>query len=184
MLKLLDKPFIDGLLVFEPRHFEDERGYFFENFHLKRYAELGLNENLVQDNVSFSKANVIRGLHYQIPPFGQGKLVSVLKGKVLDVAVDIRKNSPTFGQHFSIELSEKNHFLFWIPQGFAHGFSVLSEDCIFMYKCSNFYDKSSERGIKFNDFELNIDWKLNDQNCIISEKDQELPNWKDIVDFF
>lgn len=175
MFKLSDNIPINGLLVFETKSFTDERGYFFESYQVDKFRTLGLNENFVQDNVSNSKKNVIRGLHYQREPFAQGKLVTVLKGRVLDVAVDIRRDSKTFGQSFSIELSETNKKIFWIPIGFAHGFSVLSEECIFLYKCTNFYDKSSEGGIRFDDPQLSINWMIDSGSEIVSEKDLELP---------
>lgn len=163
---------IEGLWIIQPRIFKDSRGYFFETFQSNRYKEIGILEDFVQDNLSFSTKNVIRGLHFQNPPFAQGKLVSVVKGRVLDVAVDIRKNSPTYGQHFSIELSDENHLQLWIPVGFAHGFSVLSDCAYFSYKCTNFYHQPSEDGILFNDESLSIDWKV--ESPIVSDKDLQL----------
>lgn len=168
----IKKTFIEGLLVIQPRIFKDSRGYFFETYQSNKYKEIGITEEFVQDNLSFSTKNVIRGLHFQNPPFAQGKLVSVVKGKVLDVVVDIRKDSPTYGQHFSIELSDENHLQLWVPVGFAHGFSVLSDYAYFSYKCTNFYHQPSEDGILFNDESLSIDWKV--ENPIISDKDLQL----------
>jgi len=164
------KTTIEGLLIIQPIVFEDKRGYFFESWSKSAFDAAGLNINFVQDNQSFSSKDVIRGLHFQNPPFEQGKLVRVLKGSVLDVAVDIRKDSSTFGQHVSILLSGKNKKMFWIPPGFAHGFSTLEENTIFSYKCSNSYHKESERSLMWNDTDLNIDWKI--KNPIISEDDQ------------
>ena len=161
---------IEGLLIIEPRVFEDERGYFFESWSKDTFENAGLNINFVQDNQSFSSKGVVRGLHFQNPPFAQGKLVRVLKGSVLDIAVDIRENSPTYGEYFSIHLSEENKTMFWIPPGFAHGFSTLEDNTIFSYKCSGVYNKESEGSLMWNDSDLNIDWKI--KNPIISEKDQ------------
>ncbi|MBT5354505.1 MAG: dTDP-4-dehydrorhamnose 3,5-epimerase [Flavobacteriales bacterium] len=161
---------IEGLLIIEPRVFEDERGYFFESWSKDAFENAGLDINFVQDNESLSSEGVVRGLHFQNPPFAQGKLVRVLKGSVLDVAVDIRKNSPTYGKHVSAHLSEENKTMFWIPPGFAHGFSTLENNTIFSYKCSGVYNKESEGSLMWNDTDLNIDWKI--KNPIISEKDQ------------
>jgi dTDP-4-dehydrorhamnose 3,5-epimerase len=164
-----EKLFIDGLILVKPDFFPDDRGYFFESFNKKKYEDVGINQIFVQDNISKSVLGTIRGLHYQIGNFAQGKLCSVIVGKVLDVAVDIRFGSPTFGKYYSAELSEENKYQLWIPAGFAHGFSVLSDYAIFSYKCTNLYDKSSERSILFNDTQLNIDWKVSQP--IISQKD-------------
>lgn len=161
---------IDGLLIIEPDVFRDNRGYFFESFNFKKYFELGNNLNFVQDNISKSKHRTVRGLHYQVGLNAQGKLCQVLKGRVLDVAVDIRFGSPTFGKYYSIELSEYNHLQFWMPAGFAHGFSVLSDEAIFSYKCTAFYDKASERCIIYNDNDLHIDWMI--ENPVVSENDK------------
>jgi dTDP-4-dehydrorhamnose 3,5-epimerase len=150
----------DGLFIFELGVFEDARGCFFESFNVSRYEEKHITECFVQDNVSVSSYGVIRGLHFQSGEFAQAKLVQVLKGKVLDVAVDLRSDSPTFGQHYSVELSDENHLQFFIPRGFAHGFSVLSEEVMFHYKCDNYYHKESENGIVYNDSTLNIDWRI------------------------
>ena len=160
---------IEGLLILEPRVFEDERGYFFEAFNNTRYEEAGINQQFVQDNISKSTYGTIRGLHYQVGDYAQGKLCQVLTGRVLDYAVDIRFGSPTFGMHFSLELSEKNKKQFWLPAGFAHGFSVLSNEAVFHYKCTNYYNKESERSIIYNDPDLNIDWSV--PNPILSVKD-------------
>lgn len=164
-----EKVFIDSLLVVTPDIFLDERGYFFESFNKEKYVNGGITFSFVQDNLSKSKKGTIRGLHYQIGEAAQGKLCSVILGKVLDVAVDIRFGSPTFGKYFSLELSEENKKQLWIPPGFAHGFSVLSEEAIFSYKCTNLYSKQNERSIIFNDEFLNIDWKV--EAPVISPKD-------------
>lgn len=160
---------IDGLILIKPRVFNDDRGYFFESYSEKVFLENNLFQNFVQDNVSYSRKGTIRGLHYQVGENAQGKLCQVLFGKVLDVAVDIRYGSPTFGEYFEVELSSENHNQIWIPPGFAHGFSVLSEEAIFHYKCTALYSKKDERSILFNDKDLNIDWKVDALN--ISEKD-------------
>lgn len=169
---------IKDLLVIEPQVFGDERGYFFESYHQLKFKEVAFMEMFVQDNESLSTKGTIRGLHFQAPPFAQGKLVRVVQGAVYDVVVDIRKNSPTYGQSFGIELSAHNHLMFWIPSGFAHGFSVLTDQTIFLYKCTNFYNKEAEGGILWNDPALAIDWKVD--NPIISPKDQELPTLADL----
>jgi dTDP-4-dehydrorhamnose 3,5-epimerase len=170
---------IPGLVVIKPTVFEDGRGYFFESYNEDRYHQHGIDTRFVQDNVSRSSYGVIRGLHYQLAPYAQAKMVQVLKGSVLDVAVDLRKNSPTFGQHFAIELSEENKLQFYIPEGFAHGFSVLSEDVLFAYKCNQIYNQSAERGISYNDPDLGIDWKIPSQEAVVSHKDSILPSFKD-----
>jgi dTDP-4-dehydrorhamnose 3,5-epimerase len=162
---------IEGLFSFVPNVFSDERGAFMETFNQRIIDEAaGRKVEFVQDNQSISKINVVRGLHFQIPPFAQAKLVRVLKGKVIDIAVDLRKNSPTFGHHVSVELSAENNTVFFIPEGFAHGFSVLEENTVFAYKCSNFYSKTHEGNVLWNDPSLNIDWKV--QHPIVSEKDK------------
>jgi len=169
---VLTKSYIEGLYILEPRVFEDSRGIFFETFNdLKFKEEIGLDVEFVQDNESISKKNVLRGLHFQLPPFAQGKLVRVVSGRALDVAVDIRKNSPTYGKYHLVELSSENKKQFWIPPGFAHGFVALEENTIFNYKCTNYYSPVSERTIQWNDPLLNIDWKISEP--IISEKDQK-----------
>lgn len=173
------KTVLDGVLIVEPDVFVDERGFFLETFEEKRYQEaLGLPGRFVQDNFSFSKKGVLRGLHYQAPPFGQGKLVSALSGTVLDVAVDIRSGSPTFGQHVSMELSGENHRQLFIPAGFAHGFVVLSASALFAYKCTSVYSREHDRGILWNDPALGIGWGVADP--IVSEKDRQHPLLADI----
>ena len=162
---------IEGLVVIETRKFEDNRGYFYESYNLSKYQELiGESISFVQDNISVSAKNVLRGLHFQNPPHAQGKLVSVLKGSVLDVAVDIRKDSKTYGKYKSIVLSAENGLQFWIPPGFAHGFLALEDDTIFSYKCTNNYHPESEESLMWDDADLAIDWRIN--NPIISSKDQ------------
>lgn len=166
----------------EPKVFEDQRGYFFESFNQKKFAELtGLMVSFVQDNQSFSSKGVLRGLHYQKGESAQAKLVRVLQGKVLDVAVDIRKGSPTYGNVFKTILSAENHKQLFIPRGCAHGFVTLSNTATFFYKCDNFYDPKAEAGIIYNDANLNIDWEVTDSQLIISEKDKILPHFKDLV---
>jgi len=160
---------LDGLLIIKPKVFGDDRGYFFESYNEEVYRNAGINLCFVQDNISKSKKGTIRGLHYQIGDKAQGKLCKVIYGKVLDVAVDIRFGSPTFGKYFSSELSEENHTQLWIPPGFAHGFSVLSDEAIFSYKCTALYSKQHERAILYNDKQLNIDWIVDEP--IVSEKD-------------
>lgn len=178
-------PFIDtgiqGLWVFEPKVFPDSRGYFFESYNKKVFAENGIDCDFVQDNQSSSTYGVIRGLHFQLPPYSQAKLVRVLSGRILDVAVDIRRSSPTFGKHFTIELSAENNRQLFLPHGFAHGFSVLSEKAEVLYKCDAFYNKQSESGIMYNDADLNIDWQIPEADRIISEKDMVNPLFKDLV---
>jgi len=165
---------IKGLYILEPRVFGDDRGYFFESFNSQTFKELtGVELDFVQDNQSMSGKNIVRGLHFQNPPFEQGKLVRVIKGEVIDVAVDIRKDSPTYGEHVSVKLTGENNRMFWIPPGFAHGFSSLVDGTIFSYKCTNYYNKESEGSVAWNDSDLNIDWEV--ENPIISEKDQESP---------
>jgi len=173
-MKLLSTP-IDGLTVIEPTVFEDERGYFVETYKAKDMIGFGIDSVFVQDNESKSSKGVIRGLHYQIAPYAQAKLVRVIEGTVWDVAVDLRKNSATFGKWFGVELSGENKKQFYIPRGFAHGFSVLSEKAIFAYKCDGYYNKDAERGIIYNDPLLNIDWKLADVEALVSKKDLHLP---------
>lgn len=168
---------IPGLLIIEPDVFSDQRGYFFESYNREKFKKEGIEANFVQDNASSSIRGVIRGLHYQLAPYSQAKLIQVLKGKVLDVAVDLRHGSPTFGEHLSIELSDENHRQFFVPRGFAHGFSVLSDEVLFSYKCDNLYNKEAERGISFNDPFLKIDWKIPPAEAIISGKDQALPSF-------
>ena len=162
---------IEGLVVIETKRFDDSRGYFYESYNLKKYQDLlGASFNFVQDNISVSAKNVLRGLHFQNPPHAQGKLVSVVKGSVLDVAVDIRKDSRTYGKYQSIVLSAENGLQFWIPPGFAHGFLALEDDTIFSYKCTNYYHPESEESLIWNDTDIAIDWKI--KNPIISPKDE------------
>lgn len=164
---------IEGVVIIKPRIFYDARGYFFESFSQKEFDEKVRPIRFVQDNESKSSYGVMRGLHYQKMPYTQSKLVRCVKGKVLDVAVDIRKGSPTFGKHVAVELSEDNHLQFFIPKGFAHGFAVLSEEAIFQYKCDAFYAPQSEGGIQLIDENLNIDWRIPVKDVILSEKDLE-----------
>lgn len=173
---------IEGLLILKPRIFEDERGYFFESYNTNVFKGLGVNNEFLQDNESASKKNVLRGLHFQSPPFAQGKLVRVISGSVVDIAVDIRKNSPNYGKHFSIELSADNKIIFWIPPGFAHGFVSLEDNSIFSYKCTQVYNKDSEQCLLWNDPVLNIDWGVNDP--LVSSKDQIGLNFKDFISPF
>jgi dTDP-4-dehydrorhamnose 3,5-epimerase len=167
---------IQGLLIIEPKIFSDDRGYFYETFQAKRYKDAGIDADFIQDNEAFSGYGVVRGLHYQLAPYAQAKLVRVIQGVVLDIAVDIRKGSPTFGQWVGLELSETNKCQFYIPRGFAHGYSVISKTAIFSYKCDNQYHPQSERGINIKDTSLNLDWKLPENEMIISSKDTVLPN--------
>jgi dTDP-4-dehydrorhamnose 3,5-epimerase len=174
----IEKTNLDGVLVLEPDYFTDERGYFFESYNKKKYGDSGLNFEFVQDNISKSQKGTLRGLHYQIGKYAQGKLCQVITGSVLDVAVDIRWGSSTYGKHFAVELTGENHKQIWIPPGFAHGFSVLSDEAIFSYKCTAFYSKQDERSILFSDEDLNIDWKVKEFK--ISEKDLLAVRFKDI----
>lgn len=175
---------IEGVVIIEPRIFKDDRGYFFESFSQREFEEKVCKTTFVQDNESKSSYGVLRGLHFQKPPFAQSKLVRVIKGAVLDVAVDIRKGSPTFGQYVSVELTGENHRQFFIPRGFAHGFSVLSEEVIFQYKCDNFYSPQSEGAIAWNDPDLNIDWRIPAEKVVLSEKDSKHPRLKDWQNMF
>jgi dTDP-4-dehydrorhamnose 3,5-epimerase len=171
---------LKGCFIIQPKVFQDKRGYFFESFNQNTFnALIRSNINFVQDNESFSSKGVLRGLHFQKGKYAQAKLVRVIKGKVLDIAVDIRKESPTFGQHFAIELSEENKTQLFIPRGFAHGFIVLKNETIFSYKCDNYYNKASESGILYNDKTLNIDWKLKEDEFILSDRDKTLETFKD-----
>ncbi len=181
-MEIINTP-IPDLIILKPRVFKDDRGYFFEAYNDNRYKEAGIKFDFVQDNISYSSKNTIRGLHYQIGDFAQSKLVQVVQGKVIDVAVDLRKNSPTFGKHFAIELSDENNLQFYIPHGFAHGFSVLSETALFHYKCDNYYNKESERGIIYNDKTIGIDWQIDLNNAIVSEKDIILPTFENATKF-
>lgn len=163
---------LSGVYVFEPKKFIDSRGYFMESYNKQLLKEYIGDINFVQDNESKSTYGVVRGLHFQKPPFAQAKLVRVVHGKVLDIAVDIRNGSPTFGQHFAIELSDENHRQLFIPRGFAHGFSVLSNEVVFQYKCDNYYQPSSEGAVLWNDSELNINWAIDNEHVILSDKDK------------
>lgn len=171
---------LEGLLVIEPKVWKDNRGYFYESYNARLFADAGIDVNFVQDNQSFSQKGALRGLHAQSMPFEQGKLVRVLQGMVLDVAVDIRKESATYGQHFCIELSGENHKQLWVPPGFLHGFLTLEDQTIFTYKVSNYYDKNSEIGVMWNDADLNIEWSryMPESTFLLSDKDQVLDNFK------
>lgn len=176
---------IEGLFVIKPRVFQDERGYFFESFNAKAFKEAtGVDVTFVQDNESRSHYGVVRGLHFQNPPHTQSKLVRVVRGSVLDVAVDLRKGSPTFGKYHAVELTEDNHLQFFIPQGFAHGFAVLSKDAIFQYKCDNYYAPSSEGGIAWNDTDVCIAWPIPINDIELSQKDAGNPSLKDFTSPF
>lgn len=166
---------IPGLLIIEPKVFSDDRGYFYETFQNRRYKESGIDAEFIQDNEAYSGYGVVRGLHYQLAPYSQAKLVRVIQGTVYDVAMDIRKGSPTFGQWVGIELSETNKRQFFVPKGFAHGYSVISKSAIFSYKCDNLYHPQSERGININDPSLDINWMIPENEMIISPKDLVLP---------
>lgn len=170
---------IDGVVILEPKVFKDARGYFFESFSLREFEEKVCKINFVQDNESMSSYGVMRGLHFQTPPYTQSKLVRCVKGKVLDVAVDIRNGSPTYGQHVAVELTEDNHRQFFVPRGFAHGFAVLSETAVFQYKCDNFYAPQADDGISIKDDSLGIDWMIPTENALLSEKDTKHALLKD-----
>ena len=179
-MKIESTPLKDCFIIHDTVH-GDDRGYFFESFNQKRFFEqTKLNISFVQDNQSKSSYGVLRGLHFQTGEHVQAKLVRVLQGKVLDVAVDLRKDSPSYGQSFAIELSEDNHLQFFVPRGFAHGFVVLSETATFFYKCDNYYHKASELGIIYNDADLNIDWEITSSDILLSDKDKELPTFQAI----
>lgn len=169
------KTHIEGPLILEPKVFEDSRGYFFESYSKKLFDEKVAKVDFVQDNESCSSYGVIRGLHFQRPPFCQAKLVRCVRGRVLDVAVDIRKGSPTYGQHVAVELTEDNHRQFFIPHGFAHGFSVLSDVAVFQYKCDNYYHPEADGGISILDSTLGIDWQIDASKAILSDKDKNHP---------
>ena len=162
-----------GLVIFEPRVFDDDRGYFFESYQRKLFTEAGISTDFVQDNEAKSTFGVLRGLHYQVAPYAQAKLVRVIEGEVLDVVVDLRKTEPTYGKWYSIRLSAKNKKQLFIPRGFAHGYVVLSESAIFCYKCDNFYSKAHEGGLAFNDPILGIDWEIDLEKAILSDRDKE-----------
>ena len=173
---------IDGVVIVEPRVFEDNRGYFFESYNEEEFNKNGITARFVQDNQSKSSYGVVRGLHCQLGKHAQAKLVRVLKGKVLDVAVDARKNSPTYGKHVAVELSEENKRQLFIPRGFLHGFSVLSEEAVFAYKCDNLYCKDAEFGIRYDDEDIGVDWKVPADKVITSEKDRLANKLKDMPD--
>ena len=174
---------LEGIIIFETEIFRDDRGYFMEFYNEKRFNHNVLeNFSFKQDNISCSKKNVLRGLHFQAPPFDQGKLIQVLKGKVMDVVVDIRKGSKTFGKHLKVELSSKNHKQLWVPPGFAHGFLTLENDTLFSYKCSGYYSKEHEMDLLWNDETLNIDWGI--ENPVISEKDKKATKFVDLISPF
>lgn len=175
-MQIINTP-IKDLLIIQPKVFKDERGYFFESYNLEKFADLGISQRFVQDNQSKSSYGVIRGLHYQLQPEAQTKLVRVFSGKIYDIAVDIRKNSPTFGQWFGVELSDENYTQLLIPKGFAHGFSVLSESATILYKCDFNYRSERERGIAYNDKKLNIDWKIPSDKMLVSERDINLKSF-------
>ncbi|MCQ2340706.1 MAG: dTDP-4-dehydrorhamnose 3,5-epimerase [Paludibacteraceae bacterium] len=178
-MEIISTP-IEGLLIIEPKVFHDARGYFVETYNEQRYREAGIDAQFVQDNQSCSSFGVVRGLHFQRPPYTQAKLVCCTQGRVLDVAVDLRKDSKTFGQWFSVELTEENHCQFFIPRGFAHGFSVLSEKAVFTYKCDNLYHPEADGGLLLSDPALNIDWQVPVEQRIISDKDTKHPLLKDL----
>lgn len=183
-MKVEQTPLKDCYIVHDTV-FADERGYFFESFNQQKFESLtGLNVSFVQDNQSKSSRGVLRGMHYQLGVHSQAKLVRVLEGKVLDVVVDLRKDSPSFGQSFSIELTATNNQQLFVPRGFAHGFVVLSETAVFFYKCDNFYNKVSEGGFIYNDTSLNIDWQINETEVLLSEKDKVLPNFEEAKNKF
>lgn len=173
---------IEGLVIIEPKVHGDERGYFFESFSERDFAAGVAETSFVQDNESRSVYGVVRGLHFQRPPHSQAKLVRVVKGRVLDVAVDLRKDSPTFGRHVAVELSEENHCQVFLPKGFAHGFSVLSEEAVFQYKCDDYYAPECEDAVAWDDPDLDIDWKVPADKVILSEKDRRHPRLRDIID--
>jgi dTDP-4-dehydrorhamnose 3,5-epimerase len=173
---------IEGLLIIKPDVFEDDRGYFFESYNREKFLRAGIDAAFVQDNESKSRKNVIRGMHLQAPPFAQGKLVRVMRGAVLDVAVDIRKNSSTFGKWAAVELSGKNKWMYWIPAGFAHGFKTLEDDTVFFYKCTNVFNRDAERGFRWDDPDINIDWGIS--SPVISERDSQAPLFRDFMSPF
>lgn len=176
---------IPGVLIIEPKVFGDDRGYFMESFNAREFTEkTGMKVNFVQDNESKSRYGVLRGLHFQLPPYTQSKLVRVVKGKVLDVAVDIRKGSPTYGKYVACEMTGENKRQFFVPKGFAHGFCVLSDEAVFQYKCDDFYHPESEGAIAWNDPDIAIKWPVEEEKVILSEKDKHHPNLKDFISPF
>lgn len=179
-MKVVNTP-LEGCLIIEPKVFKDERGYFFESFHAARFAECtGIETAFVQDNQSFSRYGTIRGLHFQEPPYAQAKLVRALEGKILDVVVDLRENSKSFGQSFSIVLSAENFLQLYVPKGMAHGFSVLSPTALVHYKCDTYYHAAAEKGILYKDSFLNIDWQIPENAALVSEKDRCLPTFRQL----
>ncbi len=179
----VSKTEIEGVFIIEPQMFEDERGYFFESYNKEKLKEQGIDYDFIQDNQSKSKYGTIRGIHFQKGEYAQAKLVRVLEGTVLDIAVDLRKDSPTFGKHVAVELSAENRRQLMIPRGFGHGFSVLSETAVFAYKCDNVYNKASEGGLRYNDPKLGIDWKIDTDKAILSDKDKVNPLLEEIECF-
>jgi dTDP-4-dehydrorhamnose 3,5-epimerase len=177
-MKIIETP-LPGLLIVEPKVFEDSRGYFLESYQHQRYIDAGIESHFIQDNESKSVRGVVRGLHYQLNPFAQAKLVRVVQGTVFDVAVDLRKGSPTFGRWYGLELNSNSKKQLFVPRGFAHGFSVLSETAVFSYKCDNSYNRDTERAINAFDPKLGIDWQLNESECNVSEKDKLAPMFND-----
>lgn len=173
-MNILTTP-IAGLLIIEPQYFQDNRGFFVETYNIERYKQAGIDADFVQDNLSRSSYGVVRGLHFQRPPFAQAKLVTCIEGAVLDVAVDLRQGSQTYGQHFAVELTAENHRQFFIPKGFAHGFSVLSQTALFSYKCDELYHPEAEGGVLLSDPQLAIDWRIPECERILSEKDKRHP---------
>lgn len=180
----VEKCDIEGVFIIEPRIFEDSRGYFFEAFSEREFVEQVCDCRFVQENEAKSSYGVVRGLHFQLPPHAQSKLVRVIKGRILDVAVDIRKDSPTFGEHITIELSDENHRQIFIPQGFAHGYSVLSEEAVVEYKCDNYYAPECEGAIAWDDAALAIDWRIPAEQVILSEKDKHHPTLAECKNLF
>lgn len=180
-MEVINTP-LEGLLVIKPRIFSDSRGYFFESYNINAYHAAGITVNFVQDNQSLSNKGVLRGLHFQNPPYAQDKLVRVIKGRVLDVAVDIRKNSPTYGQHYKVELSGENNLALFVPKGFAHGFICLEDNTLFYYKCSDVYNPQAESGLMWNDPALGIDWGI--ENPVISDKDLKYDSFSNLKSLF
>jgi dTDP-4-dehydrorhamnose 3,5-epimerase len=176
------KTHIDGPLIIQPNVFGDHRGYFSESYNAREFEKLGLDFSFVQDNQSLSNKGILRGLHFQNPPYSQGKLVRVIKGRVVDVIVDIRTSSPTYGEHIKIELSEENFTMMWVPPGFAHGFLTLEDETLFAYKCTEFYEPDSEAGLMWNDPEFNIDWGT--ESPTLSDKDKVHPSFKNFISKF
>lgn len=175
---------IKDLYIIEPKLWRDERGYFYESYSKKQFEEKGIHDDFVQDNQSLSQKGTLRGLHAQQDPSAQGKLVRVIQGSVIDVAVDIRKDSPTYGEHVSVELTGENHRMLWVPAGFLHGFVTLDDNTIFTYKVTSLYNKAAEIGVMWNDADLNINWGINASEIILSEKDQELPRFRNFISPF